>query len=61
MPLTSRLLGAQRTRESNVERLLDYGRICGVERIVRPFLEAIIREATSPHPLWTREDTRTPF
>ena len=28
-------------RESNVERLLDYGRICRVERIMRPYLEAM--------------------
>jgi predicted transcriptional regulator of viral defense system len=28
-------------RESNIERLLDYGRICRVERIMRPYLEAM--------------------
>ena len=28
-------------RESNVERLLEYGRICRVERIMRPYLEAM--------------------
>ena len=28
-------------RESNIERLLDYARICRVERIMRPYLEAM--------------------
>ena len=28
-------------RESNIERLLDYGRVCRVERIMRPYLEAM--------------------
>ena len=28
-------------RESNIERLLDYGRICRVERVMRPYLEAM--------------------
>jgi predicted transcriptional regulator of viral defense system len=28
-------------RESNIERLLDYGRVCRVERVMRPYLEAM--------------------
>lgn len=28
-------------RESNVERLLEYGRVCRVERVMRPYLEAM--------------------
>ena len=29
-------------RGSNVERLLEYGRVCRVERVMRPYLEAMI-------------------
>jgi predicted transcriptional regulator of viral defense system len=29
-------------RESNIERLLEYGRVCRVERVMRPYLEAMI-------------------